>query len=264
MKFEEFETQMLEKIKANKKGRFIRRYNDKRYSFRKTNNDSILYFIIKYGLIIFSTLIFLLMLCDMIKPDLIRPRNVSDFSSKSKIENIDDYFIRIGKTEKQIKINKLTDITTDVLKIAPIVISIAKKHPIMYIAYAGTYITETVFGSALRVIVKAPRPDDIENKTSFPSGHSIYVFSIATILALFLRNKYIISLSFGLAFAVFYGRLLANRHYFIDVFCGAVIGCGFAVLCFIILMEINNRLNIFEKRKRTISLFNINKKNKNY
>lgn len=260
MKMEDFEAQMLEKIKVNKKDRFVRRYNEKIYNFRKTNNNNIYYFIIKYGLIVSSTIIFLIMLCDMIKPDLIRPKQVSDYSTKNKVEKIEDYFFRIGKTDKQIKVNKITDITTDILKFTPIIISIASKHPIMYITYAGTYITETIFGSGLRVIVKAPRPDDVENKTSFPSGHSIYVFSVATILFLFFRNKYITSLLFGLAFAVCYGRILSNRHYFIDVFCGAVIGSGFTILCFIVTTEINNRFNIFEKRKKTISLTNINKK----
>lgn len=258
MKMEDFESQMLEKIKVNKKDRFIRRYNDKIYYFKK-KESSIYYFIIKYGLIISSTIIFLIMLCDTIKPDLIRPKKVSDFSTKNKIENIKDYFIRIGKTDKQIKINKITDITTDILKFTPIIISVASKHPIMYITYAGSYITETIFGSGIRVIVKAPRPDDTENKTSFPSGHSIYVFSVATILFLFFRNKYITALSFCLALVVSYGRILSNRHYFIDVFCGAIIGCGFSILCFIIVTEINNKLRIFEKRKITISLNNLKK-----
>ena len=199
-----------------------------------------------YSSIFCATLIFIVMTIDIAKPDLIRPKKVSDFSSKNITETKLEYFYRIGKSEKQIRINDFTDIVVDVSKFIPIALSVIIQHPFMYVAYAGSYITETLTGSVLRVMVKAPRPDDINNKTSFPSGHAIYIFSVATMLLIVLRNKFFGVLMFCFAIFIAYCRVLANRHFPIDVICGACIGVFITSFCYLVLIQLNSGLRIFK------------------
>ena len=259
MNIQEFTKKMTEQISKNKKNRFNGQYNTKIYK-EMHKNTTFFRYIMKYGAIICSTLLYLIMICDVIKPDLIRPKQISDFSTKFKIESEIEYFHRIGKTEKQIKISNITDITTDILKITPVAIAILTKSPLMYISYSCTYITETVLGSALRVIVKAPRPDDINNKTSFPSGHAIYAFGSAiTLLIFFIRKKYIGITSVLLATIICCGRVLANRHFAIDVLCGGIIGCGCAIFCYALTIIVNNVMNLFNSlQSQRAKLLNIN------
>ena len=49
------------------------------------------------------------MTIDIAKPDLIRPKKVSDFSTQNITETQLEYFYRIGKSEKQIQVNNFTD-----------------------------------------------------------------------------------------------------------------------------------------------------------
>ncbi len=61
--------------------------------------------------------------------------------------------------------------------------------------------------------------------TSFPSGHTISAFSIATILAEAYRDKkWIPVVSYSLATLAGLSRINDNKHWATDVFAGAVIG----------------------------------------
>lgn len=221
-------------------------------SIYQKNNKSILYHYPKwknffYYLSLFaSTAIFIIMTIDIAKPELIRPKKVSDFSSKNITETKLEYFYRIGKSERQIRINNFTDISVDIAKFIPVATAIIIQNPIMYVAYAGSYITETLTGSLLRVLIKAPRPDDVNSRTSFPSGHTIYIFSIATILFIVLKNKLIGFLMFCFAVFIAYCRVLANRHFVIDVICGATIGCSITIFCYLMVCHLNSVLKIFK------------------
>ena len=214
-----------------------------------------LYFSLKYNVIyradlitkffiICATFVFLLIVIDMVKPDILRPKSVSDFSTKGVVESEIDYFYRIGKTDKQIAYSKATDITTDILKIIPIVSAIVLKNPILYITYGGASFIQLTSGILLRKIVKEPRPDDPENKTSFPSGHSLFAFTSAVVLLFCLRKKKYGIVAIILATLIACGRILSNRHYPIDVIAGATIGSLSVVISFYCLDFVNKILKL--------------------
>ena len=234
------------KIKEKKKLSSSSAYQkkNKQIKYHRSKWKQFLY----YSSLFVSTFIFIIMTIDIAKPDLIRPKKVSDFSTQNITETQLEYFYRIGKSEKQIQINNFTDIAVDISKFIPIATSVIIQSPIMYITYAGTYIVETLTGSLLRVVVKAPRPDDFNNKTSFPSGHTMYIFSIATILLIALKNKFsgIIMLCFAISIA--YCRILANRHFITDVIAGATIGCSVTIFCYFIVLQLNSILRIFRSK----------------
>ena len=197
----EFTDEAVNKINNNKKSKnnIYTNLKYKQMMLCVSNNKTRL-FLSKFS-ILCATLIFVVMATDIVAPSLIRPKKVSDFSTKNITETKIDYFNRIGKTQKQIYVSNFTDIATDVAKFVPVVVSIILKNPIIYISYSGAYAVETLFGSLLRVIVKSPRPDDANNRTSFPSGHAIYICSVAMIMSIMLgRLKCCIPL---FAFALF-------------------------------------------------------------
>ena len=81
---------------------------------------------------------------------------------------------------------------------------------------------------SLKFIIKKERPD-MSNNNSFPSGHTSTTFQSAA----FIQKRY--GWKFGIpayALASYCGitRLNANKHDFIDVFSGALIGVGSAYL----------------------------------
>jgi membrane-associated phospholipid phosphatase len=69
---------------------------------------------------------------------------------------------------------------------------------------------------------------------SFPSGHTIAAFSVATVVARRYRNrKWVPYVAYGLAGAVAFSRLTLSAHFVSDVFVGGVLGYSisrFAVL----------------------------------
>ena len=234
------------KIKEKKKLSSSSAYQKKNkpIKYRRSKWKQFLY----YSSLFVSTIVFIIMTIDIAKPDLIRPKKVSDFSTQNLFETKLEYFYRIGKSEKQIQINNFTDIAVDVSKFIPIATSVIIQSPIMYITYAGAYMAETLIGSLLRVVVKAPRPDDFNNKTSFPSGHTIYIFSIATILFITLKNKFASIPMFCFAIFIAYCRVLANRHFATDVIAGATIGCSVTIFCYFIVLQLNSVLKIFKSK----------------
>lgn len=72
---------------------------------------------------------------------------------------------------------------------------------------------------------------------SLPSGHSAGAFSFFCYLALLLPNKYKIFglLLFVLAMLVSYSRIYLAAHYFLDVYCGSLLGWIFTTVIFGIL-----------------------------
>jgi len=66
--------------------------------------------------------------------------------------------------------------------------------------------------------------------SSFPSGHSTSVFALATLLALFEKNKKWNTLYLLGAVAVGYSRIYLGQHFLGDVLVGSFIGVSLAVL----------------------------------
>ncbi len=152
-----------------------------------------------------------------------------------------EYFHKINKTQLQIKHDRTTNIELRFLRLAPVVIAYIQCNPILHLSYSITLLTALPTCEILKTIVKRPRPDDAENRKSFPSGHATIAFCSAMTLFLYLhKRRYwrLVSIaSFSLAFAVVYGRILANRHFPTDVACGAFIGCCFSMISYFLIAK---------------------------
>ncbi|AXY77288.1 PAP2 family protein [Paraflavitalea soli] len=64
--------------------------------------------------------------------------------------------------------------------------------------------------------------------SSFPSGHTVTAFAVATILALHTRNKWASLLYLILAVGVGYSRIYLGQHFLEDVLAGSIVGVFFA------------------------------------
>jgi membrane-associated phospholipid phosphatase len=72
---------------------------------------------------------------------------------------------------------------------------------------------------------KGPPTSYLRGNGSFPSGHSMAAFSVATIVARQYRNhKWVPYVAYGLASVVGFSRLPLNVHFLSDVFMGGAIG----------------------------------------
>jgi undecaprenyl-diphosphatase len=107
-----------------------------------------------------------------------------------------------------------------------------------YTAIAGLGINFIVtFG--LKYAVNRPRPYTTysfiqpyqhDKDPSFPSGHSSFSFNTATSLFLVAPRWYVAIPAYAWATTVAYSRLDLGMHYPTDVFAGAVIGAGTAII----------------------------------
>jgi len=68
--------------------------------------------------------------------------------------------------------------------------------------------------------------------SSFPSGHTVSIFALATLLALFEKNKKWNILYLSGAFLVGYSRIYLGQHFLGDILMGSVIGVSVAVLVY--------------------------------
>ena len=109
------------------------------------------------------------------------------------------------------------------------------------------YIISRVFAQLIKQVTHRHRPcqDEISDPwnwdgpiadidyTSFPSGHSISVFSVATVLSSAYKDKkWIPILSYSLATLNGLARLNDNKHWASDVFMGAVLGIAVGKLIY--------------------------------
>ena len=197
---------------------------------------------------IFATLMFFVLVAHDFLPSHYRPKMATDYANKPATETTMEYYKRIGKTDTQITFDRISDIGNYVLKYTPYAIAAVKKNPMIFISYSASIALCMVSSYALRVVVQEPRPDDINNKTSFPSGHTVGAFCAATILAFCVRLKWLTFASISLAAFVSVCRLLANRHFPVDVLAGCFIGCMGATFCYVLFMILNSKLNIFDTK----------------
>jgi membrane-associated phospholipid phosphatase len=76
----------------------------------------------------------------------------------------------------------------------------------------------------------------IRGNGSFPSGHSIEAFAVATIIAQRYRNhRWVPYVAYGLASVVGFSRLTLNVHFLSDVFMGGAL--GYSISRFIVLRQ---------------------------
>lgn len=90
-------------------------------------------------------------------------------------------------------------------------------------------------------MINAYRPGN--DGKSLPSGHTSFAFSTATSTALEFKKWYITVPAFAYAASVGYSRMYLGAHYPSDVFAGAVVGTGTAL----VMHWVNHK--VFNKKK---------------
>ncbi len=72
---------------------------------------------------------------------------------------------------------------------------------------------------------------------SFPSGHTMAGFGMATLIVLFLpaKNKIWGMLFFIIALSVAYSRLYLGQHFFADVYAGSILGVAIVLFNYILI-----------------------------
>jgi membrane-associated phospholipid phosphatase len=88
---------------------------------------------------------------------------------------------------------------------------------------------------ALKIVINRPRPylkyndiypDEIDDGSSFPSGHTAIAFATATSVLLTAKKWYYVVPAYMWASGVGYSRIYLGQHYPSDVFAGAVVGAA--------------------------------------
>lgn len=82
--------------------------------------------------------------------------------------------------------------------------------------------------TALKLIVREPRPDRSGENDSFPSGHTTNAFSFASVVSA-EHGWYWGALAYSYATVVAYGRINDNRHLTHDVVGGAAVGVSYGL-----------------------------------
>ena len=86
------------------------------------------------------------------------------------------------------------------------------------------------FASRLHDIYFVPGVTILDNFRSFPSGHSVCVFTAATVLCYYTKNKLWSLLYLILAMLVAYSRMYLSQHFLEDVTAGATLGIFFTMI----------------------------------
>ena len=112
-----------------------------------------------------------------------------------------------------------------------------EKLRILLVALASTLLARGIITESIRFFYHRPRPFityDVhqliaENSWSFPSGHSITFFALATVI--YFYNKKWGYWFLGVAAVIAVARVVAGVHYPSDVIGGALLGaaCGYGV-----------------------------------
>ncbi len=199
--------------------------------------------------LVLSTIVILSLFTYQVNTDKIKSIFFKKDYAQKNIEKL-EYFKKIKKTDLQIKHDKYTTIGVELLQVAPFVISIATRNPIMYLTYASSVAISTPIVFFGKKIFKEPRPDDKNDRTSFPSGHSAFAFLSAITLIICIKNKKY-KYSFGLLFIIIasyvaLGRIMANRHWPIDVIFGSLFGIISAIIAYIFIKNLNKKLLHFK------------------
>ena len=120
------------------------------------------------------------------------------------------------------------------------------------------YITSGLFAQLLKNLFNQPRPNlyfnqlhihynhfvdgvTLYNNNSFPSGHTASAFAMATVFALFYRQKSISLLAVFLAALAGYSRIYLAEHFLSDVLAGALTGVLFGMLSYYFIWQSDRR-----------------------
>ena len=90
-----------------------------------------------------------------------------------------------------------------------------------------------IVSNALKVSTQRARPDAerersefFDGGSSFPSGHSVQAWAVATVIASEYHDRKVQLAAYGVASAVSVARFTAGKHYISDVLIGCLLGYG--------------------------------------
>ncbi|HMH22932.1 MAG TPA: phosphatase PAP2 family protein [Puia sp.] len=131
--------------------------------------------------------------------------------------------------------------------VAVIIILLVLRRWSQAIQVLTAFLGSALLAQLLKNLFSMPRPKEFFNQgqyayfidgithtgfSSFPSGHSTSVFALATMLALFEKNKKGNILYLICALGVGYSRIYLGQHFLGDVLVGSLIGTLLAVLVY--------------------------------
>ena len=132
---------------------------------------------------------------------------------------------------------------------------------VLLLAYAST----GIFAQIIKPLLHSPRPlvyfrpehfpffiDSIihAGNNSFPSGHTVTAFAIATVLAFYTTNKMQYVLLLLAAALVAFSRVYLSQHFLLDVLAGSFIGLLGGIGCVYFTRNINEDKLVFKKKNK--------------
>ena len=106
---------------------------------------------------------------------------------------------------------------------------------------AASLLTAVILTEGLKIMANRPRPyntypgiivpDQVDNESSFPSGHTSFAFATATSVYLNYPKWYVGIPLLAWSTSVGYSRMYLGQHYPSDVLAGVLVGIGSAYLC---------------------------------
>lgn len=126
-------------------------------------------------------------------------------------------------------------------------------------AYALTGIAAQI----IKPLVESPRPETYfspqwlpffikeiihTGKSSFPSGHTVTAFAVASVLALYYKNNMLHVLFLILAVAVGFSRIYLSQHFLTDVLAGSFIGVAGGIVCVHWCRDLSDEKLLFKKK----------------
>ena len=130
---------------------------------------------------------------------------------------------------------------------------------VLLLAFAST----GIFAQIIKPLLHSPRPlvyfqpqhfpffiDSIihAGNNSFPSGHTVTAFAIATVLAFYTTNKMQYVLLLLAAALVAFSRVYLSQHFLLDVLAGSFIGLLGGIGCVYFTRNINEDKLVFKKK----------------
>jgi membrane-associated phospholipid phosphatase len=118
---------------------------------------------------------------------------------------------------------------------------------------AEAFVDSLIVGSALKGITQRARPlaggersEFFDGGSSFPSGHSIQAWSVATVIAKEYHDRPLVQVAaYGLAGGISLARFTGSKHYLSDVLFGSALGYGIGQ--YVYRINHNNGTNAAEK-----------------
>ena len=132
---------------------------------------------------------------------------------------------------------------------------------VLLLAYAST----GILAQMLKPLLHSPRPlvyfrpqhfpffiDSIihAGNNSFPSGHTVTAFAIATVLAFYTTSKKHYVLLLLAAALVAFSRVYLSQHFLLDVLAGSIIGVLGGIACVYFTRNLNEDKLVFKKQHR--------------